>query len=662
MKREFPSSLYPVTPSANSHLASWTYETAIDNSDDCFKQSDVSREENDSVNSNDSGSGRQRKARTSAAVIGLAISMGASNLMVARHQGVAAAAEPLATEAKAVEELSSLVNVTSLSEVAPSDGVSSFPTPEFSGIRYTVQEGDTFWGISQIYGVDPDEIASINHLEVDSVLNVGQSLQIPSATESSLESKQEINLVRLNHHRQELLSSLSQLKSLGNSSLKLVAPELGSVSHSQETGSSLLSKTISDTHGKVASIGLGEIVNTPFIPQAEESNIYRVRQGDTVDSIARKHGLTRLDVLAVNQISDPNWIYIGQKIVIPQPKLASKNLVSLPAEVKLASSNSYVEQYLSTAAPQVTLKDDEASTAEDPLVKPDVKVALTPPTFDYNESSQASTSESSQFSPYLQRLRQDISRLQDRYQPIHTLSPSGTSAKVVKSISPASTLGNQPVKQAVNPEFAASLRSISLSQFDRLSSINSSGKTGLTSNKPFLGSASQLVAATPTESSSYETLMQSTLGRVVSPELPSLSSPDRYLPDASIFKGYIWPTKGSLTSGFGWRWGRMHRGIDIAGPVGTPIVAAAEGVVVTSGWNSGGYGNLVEIRHADGSLTLYAHNQRILVEEGQRVTQGQLIAEMGSTGFSTGPHLHFEIHPAGQGAVNPITYLAQAKR
>lgn len=655
MKREFPSSLYPVTPSATSHLASRTYETAIDNSDDCFKQSDVSREENDS------GSGRQRKARTSAAVIGLAISMGASNLMVARHQGVAAAAEPLATEAKAVEELSSLVNVTSLSEVAPNDGVSSFPTPEFSGIRYTVQEGDTLGGISQIYGVDPDEIASINHLEVDSVLHVGQSLQIPGATESSLESKQEINLVRLNHHRQELLSSLSQIKSLGNSSLKLVAPELGSVSHSQETGSSLLSKTISDTHGKVASIGLGEMVNTPSIPQAEESNIYRVRQGDTVDSIARKHGLTRLDILAVNQISDPNWIYVGQKIVIPQPKLASKNLVSSPAEVKLAASNSYVEQLLSTAAPQVTLKDDEASTAEDPLVKPDVKVALTPSTFDYNESSQVSSSESSQFTPYLQRLRQDISRLQDRYQPIHTLSPSGKSAKVVKPISPVSTLGNQPVKQAVNPEFAASLRSTSLSQFDRLSLINS-GKTGLTPNKPFLGSTSQLVAATPTESSSYETLMQSTLGRVVSPELPSLSSPDRYLPDASIFKGYIWPTKGSLTSGFGWRWGRMHRGIDIAGPVGTPIVAAAEGVVVTSGWNSGGYGNLVEIRHADGSLTLYAHNQRILVEEGQRVTQGQLIAEMGSTGFSTGPHLHFEIHPAGQGAVNPITYLAQARR
>jgi murein DD-endopeptidase MepM/ murein hydrolase activator NlpD len=93
------------------------------------------------------------------------------------------------------------------------------------------------------------------------------------------------------------------------------------------------------------------------------------------------------------------------------------------------------------------------------------------------------------------------------------------------------------------------------------------------------------------------------------------------------------------TSGYGWRWGRMHRGIDIAGPVGTPIMAAASGVVVRSGWNSGGYGNLVDIRHADGSMTRYAHNSRLLVREGQQVRQGQQIAEMGSTGFSTGPHV-----------------------
>jgi murein DD-endopeptidase MepM/ murein hydrolase activator NlpD len=123
------------------------------------------------------------------------------------------------------------------------------------------------------------------------------------------------------------------------------------------------------------------------------------------------------------------------------------------------------------------------------------------------------------------------------------------------------------------------------------------------------------------------------------------------------FNGYIWPSAGILTSGYGWRWGRMHRGIDIAGPIGTPIFAAAPGVVTYAGWNDGGYGNLVEIEHPDGSLTVYAHNDRILVNEGQKVAQGEQISEMGTTGRSTGPHLHFEIHPNGQGAVNPMALL-----
>jgi len=147
-------------------------------------------------------------------------------------------------------------------------------------------------------------------------------------------------------------------------------------------------------------------------------------------------------------------------------------------------------------------------------------------------------------------------------------------------------------------------------------------------------------------------------GQTVSPAMPLLPGSDSFLPEApNRFAGYIWPTHGTFTSGYGWRWGRMHRGIDVAGPVGTPIVAAANGVVVRSGWNSGGYGNMVDIRHPDGSLTRYAHNSRLLVREGQQVAQGQQIAEMGSTGRSTGPHLHFEIHLPGTGTVNPMAYL-----
>ena len=138
------------------------------------------------------------------------------------------------------------------------------------------------------------------------------------------------------------------------------------------------------------------------------------------------------------------------------------------------------------------------------------------------------------------------------------------------------------------------------------------------------------------------------------PELPDFGQLRR--PQLS---GYLWPAKGTLTSGYGWRWGRMHRGIDVANSVGTPIIAAADGKVVFSGWSSGGYGYLVELAHTDGSKTRYAHNSALLVKKGQQVFQGTAIARMGSTGRSTGPHLHFEIIKPGLGAVNPVRHLTR---
>jgi murein DD-endopeptidase MepM/ murein hydrolase activator NlpD len=124
-----------------------------------------------------------------------------------------------------------------------------------------------------------------------------------------------------------------------------------------------------------------------------------------------------------------------------------------------------------------------------------------------------------------------------------------------------------------------------------------------------------------------------------------------------ISANFVWPTKGTLTSSYGRRWGRVHQGIDIAGPVGTPVVAAADGVVVSSSYQSGGYGNVIDVQHNDGSLTRYAHNSRLIASSGQTVKQGQHIADMGNTGRSTGPHLHFEIHHNGGSAVNPMAYL-----
>jgi len=119
--------------------------------------------------------------------------------------------------------------------------------------------------------------------------------------------------------------------------------------------------------------------------------------------------------------------------------------------------------------------------------------------------------------------------------------------------------------------------------------------------------------------------------------------------------GFIWPVHGIVTSGYGWRWGRLHAGIDIAVGSGTPVVAAAGGTVVIAGW-LGGYGNLVVVDHGNGTATAYGHNSAVTVGTGQFVAQGQLIAYSGSTGHSTGPHVHFEVRLGGV-PVDPMGYL-----
>jgi murein DD-endopeptidase MepM/ murein hydrolase activator NlpD len=119
--------------------------------------------------------------------------------------------------------------------------------------------------------------------------------------------------------------------------------------------------------------------------------------------------------------------------------------------------------------------------------------------------------------------------------------------------------------------------------------------------------------------------------------------------------GFIWPVNGAVVSGFGMRWGRLHEGIDITAPTGTPIWAAAAGTVIHAGW-LGGYGNLVVVDHGNGLATAYAHASAILVAVGQEVAQGETLALIGSTGNSSGPHLHFEVRVNGI-AVDPLLYL-----
>jgi murein DD-endopeptidase MepM/ murein hydrolase activator NlpD len=118
---------------------------------------------------------------------------------------------------------------------------------------------------------------------------------------------------------------------------------------------------------------------------------------------------------------------------------------------------------------------------------------------------------------------------------------------------------------------------------------------------------------------------------------------------------FIWPVNGTFTSPFGMRWGRLHAGIDIAAPSGTGIRAADSGTVQIASWY-GGYGNYTCIGHGGGISTCYGHQSSIGVSVGQNVSQGQVIGAVGSTGHSTGPHLHFEVRINGS-PVDPMGYL-----
>ena len=181
------------------------------------------------------------------------------------------------------------------------------------------------------------------------------------------------------------------------------------------------------------------------------------------------------------------------------------------------------------------------------------------------------------------------------------------------------------------------LRDELLASENRLSAARASKRESLRnvaeSKKEYLHEAAGLAQASATLASQIQSAQSSN----------SYAPPGDTTPSAA---GFIWPVNGPVTSGFGMRWGRMHEGIDIGVPAGTPIHAAASGRVVYSGW-MGGYGNLVAIDHGRGLSTAYGHQSSVAVGNGQIVTQGQVIGYVGCTGHCFGDHLHFEVRVNG---------------
>ena len=364
--------------------------------------------------------------------------------------------------------------------------------------------------------------------------------------------------------------------------------------------------------------------------------IHTVEPGDTIVDIARQYGVSSRQIVEANKISNPNRIKIDSQLVIPKteatsasdrsianlqhtPRFSSGNNFIIADALKPASLSSIAEKKAETQANKTT--NNSATDSSSEMVEPTSKTTAT-----QNVNSDS----------LVGKLRQNIVELRTKYQ-----NQSGDNPQEVVTNTPTIEPTPKPAPQA---ETASEI----------IIPVPAPASGDISENSV---PAERSVATATPSGENLNTVVNVSGTRATAPNLPPLSSPEEYLPENPVFDGYMWPAKGTLTSGYGWRWGRMHKGIDIAAPVGTPIMAAASGEVIFAGWNSGGYGNLVKLKHQDGSITFYAHNNRVLVSSGQKVRQGELIAEMGSTGRSTGPHLHFEIRPNGSTAIDPIARL-----
>lgn len=657
----------------------------------------------------------KRRVRTSATMIGLAFSMGASSLLLTRQSDRAPASEPVGNESQ--------------SSIVPAANVAVLPAPPV--VEHTVQKKQALKQQSQKYQVDTAALSrkvnrSQNTLVVTSAseqLLIDESRRTGEVNNAML-AKQKVTLNRLKQKSNRLKDILAELRY--NEQHNSSVPITESLNRLKEIVAELSEESNNSSAPDTKSLESTSAVNTPTIVAASGSLNYRVRAGDTLTAIARLHGISLAQIVQANHLTAPDRLQINQPITIPGFQLRSNTIVatyaqqqatslaprgalsedlpkfavntptavvasgSLKYQVKpgdtltdiahlhgvslkaLVKANHLTAPNWLQVNQQLTIPAFKYSSAATPWAKETAKETSTPPeplagtpslnattygiggsiseetinepTFDKSQldstaasqlpGSTAAKLEGQQSNPYVKNLQTDIQRLQQKYyaqQMVGRVVPSSVNDHVAVPLEFPNKQAAETLKPAIQNRHPNQMKS------------------------PVLPKARVVTA--PIGVNASESL-QSPRGQVL--PLPPLAAVDKYMPtlDNSVqFKGYIWPTKGVLSSGYGWRWGRMHKGIDIAAPIGTPIVAAAPGVVIKAGWNSGGYGRLVDIKHPDGTFTRYAHNNRILVHPGQQVEQGEPISEMGSSGRSTGPHLHFEVHPAGKGAVNPIAFL-----
>jgi murein DD-endopeptidase MepM/ murein hydrolase activator NlpD len=541
-----------------------------------------------------------RPSGNAAAMLGIALSIGAGSFGVPCFQAVAQATEPATIQVSVQSPMTAqaplltpvstpqmaivpqaverpLTTPTASITVTPSPvaAAADAPTAAVAPSGHAVKSGETLWQIAKSYRVEVQSLAAANNLPAAAVLKVGQVLQLP--TDGGVQPA----------------SDTVSLQAMSQSVPTVPVLAADAVEAEVEARQS-------------ASVADLRVKRDRLKQTLSETAVFAEGQAEAAEAAAKP-----VRGLPVTRLANVPLPAIGGA----EPEMIVQRAVELPAKAQQIASR---QEVVTTA-----------TTATVPVLP---------------------TSQPKDFNPT--PLLAEIHSLRNRYSQKKL---SEANATLVAQVVPTEPRGTRAQSVAVNPDFAErpannSALSIELRNFvqPKLKPDTAKVKTAPTANP-------QVVARATLGSEAYAPVTPA-VRKMVAPNLPAIGKADAYLPGGST-AGMVWPAQGMLSSGFGWRWGRAHKGIDIAAPIGTPIVAAAAGRVTYAGWNEGGYGYVVEVDHEDGRMTRYAHNDRILVKNGQQVNQGQQISEMGSTGRSTGPHLHFEVRQPDGEAVNPVAFL-----
>ena len=582
----------------------------------------------------------------SAAMLGIALSVGASGALIPSPDAAVAANAPVPSTT--TEAFSS--DTATQTATAPVEA----STQQIVGY-HTIASGESLWQIAQQHGVGLQDLKAANALAPETSISVGQVLKVPASTLHPARTLARTEPVKVASAVTNTLSDSVSDTTVRPLNVTEVNRRVSSATPERAESASALSEM-----PVRPAVEIAEAPTEPVQPTAAESaqpvitayapapSSYRVQSGDTLRSIASSLGTTPEALVRANSLIDPDVIFVGSTLVVPADAAPTQPLTKKATPVAEASQSRPVvanSDRLSRLRSMATTPDSATLLAQVRSATPTEAVSVGGEELTERDVL-GGTSNTGGQDPYASNLLAEV-------EEIKTQSVQVSEAESVELKS-----------DVAEPEEGTLLaRADGSDRISRLSLPNrervSTEATGAENSLQAADRAEvdpDLLAAAPLSPDTYIPAQRSA-GQVVSPDMPLLPSEDEYLPEApDYFDGYIWPTEGTITSGFGWRWGRMHRGVDVAGPIGTPIVAAAAGVVERAGWTSGGYGNIVEIRHPDGSMTRYAHNNSVIVSAGQSVKQGQQIAEMGSTGYSTGPHLHFEVY-LNDDAVNPVVYL-----